>query len=59
MQGDHPLPQFPHLVGYLDLHMRKTLRVAGLLTLMIFFQSKKCTAVQILLYNIHDLISLI
>ena len=41
LQGDPPLPQFPHLVGYPNLPMRKTLRVVGLLTVMIFFQSKK------------------
>ena len=40
MQGDPPPPQFPLLVGYPDLPMRKTLRVVGLLTAMIFFQSK-------------------
>ena len=47
LQGDHSLPQFPRLVGYPDLPMRKTLRVVGLLTLMIFFQSKKFTACKI------------
>ena len=36
LQGDFPL-QFPHLVGHPDLSMRKTLRVIGLLTAMIFF----------------------
>ena len=39
LQGDPP-PQFPHLVGHPDLSMRKTLRVVGLLTVMILFQSK-------------------
>ena len=33
--------------GYPDLPMRKTLRVVGLLTLMIFFQAKKFTACKI------------
>ena len=32
------------LVGHPDLPMRTTLRVVGLLTVMIFFQRKKCTA---------------
>ena len=40
LQGDPPPPQFPRLVGYPDLPMRKTLRVVGLLTVMILFQSK-------------------
>ena len=44
LQGHHPPPQFPCLVGYPDLPIRKTLRVVGLLTLMILFQSKKFTA---------------
>ena len=43
LQGDPP-PQFPHLVGHPDLSMRKTLRVVGLLTVRILFQSKKRTA---------------
>ena len=47
LQGDPPPPQFPHLVGYLDLPMSKTLRVVGLLTVMIFFQRKKITACKI------------
>ena len=47
LQGDPPPPQFPCLVGYPDLPMRKTLRVVGLLTVMIFFQSKKFTACKI------------
>ena len=33
LQGDPPPPQFPRLVGYPDLPMRKTLRVVGLLIL--------------------------
>ena len=37
LQGDPPLPQFSRLVGYPDLPMRKTLKVVGLLTVMIFF----------------------
>ena len=47
LQGGTSSPQFPHLVGYLDLAMRKTLRVVGLLTVMIFFQRKKFTACKI------------
>ena len=47
LQGDPPPPQFPRLVGYPDLPMRKTLRVVGLLTVVIFFQSKKFTACKI------------
>ena len=47
LQGDPPPPQFPCLVGYPDLPMRKTLRVVGLLTVEIFFQSKKLTACKI------------
>ena len=43
LQGDPPPPQFPRLVGYPDLSMRKTLRVVGLLTVMVFFQSKTFT----------------
>ena len=46
LQGDPP-PQFPRLVGHPDLPMRKTLRVVGLLTVMIFFQRKKFTACKI------------
>ena len=42
LQGDFPV-HFPHLVGHPDLFMRKTLRVIGLLTAMIFFQSKNFT----------------
>ena len=42
LQGDPP-PQFPRLVGHPDLPMRKILKVVGLLTVMIFFQSKKFT----------------
>ena len=41
LQGDPPLPQFSCLVEYPDLPMRKTLRVVGLLTVIIFFQRKK------------------
>ena len=44
LQGDPPLLQFLYLVGYLDLPMRKTLRVVCLLTVMIFFQRKKIRA---------------
>ena len=47
LQGDLPPPQFYRLVGYPDLPMRKTLRLVGLLTVMIFFQSKKFTACKI------------
>ena len=47
LQGDPPPPQFPRLLGYPDLPMRKTQRVVGLLTVMIFFQSKKNTACKI------------
>ena len=47
LQGDPPPPQFPRLVGYPDLPMKKTLRVVGLLTVMIFFQSKIFTACKI------------
>ena len=49
LQGDPPPPQLPRLVGYPDLPLRKTPRVVGLLTLMIFFQSKRFTA-----YKIED-----
>ena len=37
-------PQFPCLVEHPDLPMRKALKVVGLLTGIIFFQSKKFTA---------------
>ena len=47
LQGDPPPPKFPRLVGYLDLPLRKTLRVAGLLTVLIFFKSKKFAACKI------------
>ena len=43
LQGDPP-PQFPRVVGHLDLNIRETMRVVGLLTVMSFFQSKKFTA---------------
>ena len=46
-QGDPPPPQFPRFVGYHDLPRRKTLRVGGLFTVMIFFQRKKFTACKI------------
>ena len=44
LQGHPHPPQFPRLVGYPDLPVRKTLRVVGLLTEMILFQRKKFTA---------------
>ena len=47
LQGDPLPPQFPRLVGYPDLLMRKTLRVIDLLTVVIFFQNKKFTAFKI------------
>ena len=47
LQGDPPPSQFPSLVGYPDLTMRKALRVVGLLTVTIFFQRKKFTACKI------------
>ena len=47
LQGDPPPPQFARIVGYPDLPMRKTLRVVGLVTVTIFFQSKKLTACKI------------
>ena len=47
MQGDLPAPQFPCLVGHPDLPMRKTLGVVGLLTVIIFFQSKRFTACKV------------
>ena len=47
LQGNPPPPQFPSLVGYPDLPIRKTLRVVGLLNVMIFFQRKKFTACKI------------
>ena len=49
LQGNPPPPppQFPYFVGHPDLPMRKTLRVVGLLTVMILFQSKKFTACKI------------
>ena len=47
LQGHHPPLQFPRLVGYPDLPMKKTLRVVGLLTVMIFFQSKTFVACKI------------
>ena len=42
LQAD-PHPQFSRLVEHPDLSMRKTLRVVGLLTVKIFFQSKHLT----------------
>ena len=47
LQGDPPAPQFPRLMGYLDLPMKKNRRLVGLLTVMIFFQRKKITACKI------------
>ena len=47
LQGDPHPTQFSRLGGYPDLPMRKTLRVNGLLTVMIFFQRKKFTACKI------------
>ena len=47
LQGDPSPPQFLHLVRYPDLPMKKTLRVVGVLTVMIFFQRKKITACKI------------
>ena len=44
LQEHPPAPQSPCLLGYLDLPMRKTLRVVGLLAVIIFFQSKTLTA---------------
>ena len=46
LQGDFP-PQLPRFVGDPDLSMKKTLRVVGLLTVMIFFQSKNFTACKV------------
>ena len=43
----HTQSQFPRFVGHPDLPMSKTLRVVGLLTVMIFFQSKIFTACKI------------
>ena len=34
-------------MGHLDLSMRKTLRVVGLLTVMIFLQRKKITTCEV------------
>ena len=47
LQGDHPPLEFPRLVEYPYLPMRKSLTAAGLLTVMIFFQSKTFTACEI------------
>ena len=47
LQGDPPPPQFPRLVRYPDLPMRKTLRVVCLLNIIIFFQRKKITECKI------------
>ena len=41
LQEDPSPSQFHRLVGYPDLPMRKTLRVVGVRTVMIFFQNKK------------------
>ena len=41
LQGNPPPPQFPHLVGYPDLSMRKILRVVGLLTVNDFLSKQK------------------
>ena len=43
LQGNPVPSQFPRLVGHPDLPMRKILKVVGLLTVIIFFQSKKFT----------------
>ena len=47
LQGNPVPSQFPRLVGHPDLPMRKILKVVGLLTVMIFFQSKKFTACKV------------
>ena len=47
LQGDATSPKFSCLVGHSDLSMRKTLRLVGLLTVTIFFRSKKLTACKI------------
>ena len=47
LQGDPPPPQFPRLVGYPDLPMKKKTECGCLLTVMIFFQRKKFTACKI------------
>ena len=47
LQGDPSPPQFLRLVRYPDLPMKKTLRVVGVLTVMISFQRKKFTACKI------------
>ena len=47
LEGDPPPLQFPCLVGYPDLPMRKTLRVVVLHTVMIFFLREKITACRI------------
>ena len=55
LQGDpapsppppHTQSQVPRFVGHPDLPMSKTLRVVGLLAVMIFFQSKKFTACKV------------
>ena len=47
LQGDPLPPQFYSLVGYPDLPMRKTLKVVGLFTVMIFFQRKRFTVCKI------------
>ena len=47
LQGDLPPLQFSRFVGYPDLPMSKTLKVVGLLNVMIFFQSEKFTACKI------------
>ena len=39
--------QFPHLLEHSDLPMRKSLEMVGLLTVIIFFQSKKFTACKV------------
>ena len=46
LQGNPP-SQLPCLVGHPDLSMRKILRVVGLLTVTIFYQSKKFTSCEV------------
>ena len=47
LQRDPPPPRFARLVAYPDLSMIKTLMVVGLLTVVIFLQSKKLRAYKI------------
>ena len=55
LQGDPAPPQFPRLVGYPDLLMRKTLRVVDLLAVMID-EKEETTFYFLMMFNLLNII---